>query len=58
MLFSIGNTPPGKKASVDVYPIERAQHAAPDDTPQTTSFTQVTTKNGKGLTVVFDAAGL
>jgi hypothetical protein len=46
-----------KKEGVDVYPIEIARLTAPDDTPQTTCFTQVTTKSGKGLTVVFDAAG-
>jgi hypothetical protein len=44
------------KANVDVYPIETARLTAPDDTPQTMSFTQVTTKTGIGLTVVFDAA--
>jgi hypothetical protein len=44
------------KASVDVYPIETARLTAPDDTPKTTSFTQVITRTGKGLTLVFDAA--
>jgi hypothetical protein len=44
------------EAGVEVYPIETAGLTAPDDTPQTTSFTQVTTKTGTGLTVVFDAA--
>jgi hypothetical protein len=42
------------KAQLKVYPIEQARLTAPDDTPQTTYFTQVLTNNARGLTLVFD----
>lgn len=55
-MFSVITCP---RSYVGTYPLEQSRLTAPDDTPQTTYFTQVLAgaKNPKGVTLVFDALG-
>jgi len=49
----------GAKAKLDIYPLETVRLTAPDDTPQSTSVTQVieTSARAFGVALVFDGAG-